>query len=195
MINFIPIYHSQFILFPLQTETIIVESEKDQVLMDLLFALQKPIGFIFQQKEFSTTAIIKSINKEHEQWQVELLGDQVIRVLELVAEIPEKPYQGAVVEYVNNSFYLNATGIEQLVLKEAINFFHYLNAVKKIDFSTKKSPSYAMANYCGMSLDEQYCMLQLTDEAQRLEWIRRHLKRVLSENADNSGLLMWNDLN
>lgn len=195
MINFIPVFHSQFILFPFQTETIKIDEEKDKVLMDAHFIQQKPIGFICQQKEFSTTAFIKSINKDHELWQVEVIGDKLIRVLELVAEIPSKPYQGAVVEFVSNSYHLNPSGIEQLVLNEAIGFFQHLNTVKKIDFSTKKSPSYAMVNYCGMSLDEQYCMLQLTDEALRLEWIRRHLKRVLAERADNSGLMIWNDLN
>ncbi|HEY6082739.1 MAG TPA: peptidase S16, partial [Chitinophagaceae bacterium] len=39
--------------------------------------------------------------------------------------------------------------------------------------------SYDVAHHAGLSLEQEYEMLQLMDELHRLEYLKRHLKKVI----------------
>jgi uncharacterized protein Yka (UPF0111/DUF47 family) len=105
-------------------------------------------------------------------------GQQVFRILEVVKSIPDKLYSGAIVNYPQNI----ETGHKELMDKvvAAIRELHKLLNVTK-DFSKPDNvlTSYDVAHHAGLSVDEEYEILSLLHETQRLEYLKRHLGKVL----------------
>ena len=96
----------------------------------------------------------------------------------MVKSIPEKLYSGAIVNYPSTDNFTNA-----MLLGKVISALRELHAVLKLTKNFKKADeelkAYDLAHHAGLSLDEEYELLQLLREDQRLEYLNRHLKKVL----------------
>ena len=105
-------------------------------------------------------------------------GLQVFRILEVVNELPDKLYNGAIVNYPENDM-MSKKPLMQKVIK-AIREMHRLLKISK-DFKKRDEEltSYDVAHHAGLSIQQEYEMLELMHEAQRQEYLRRHLVKVL----------------
>jgi len=105
-------------------------------------------------------------------------GNTVFRILEVIKEIPDKLYSGAIVNYPINHEHGNAEMMRKVI--NSIRELHKLLKVKK-DFRKKDQElnTYDLAHHIGLSLQEEYEFLGLMQERQRQEYIRRHLTKVI----------------
>ncbi len=77
-------------------------------------------------------------------------------------------------------------------MRKVINGIKELHKLLKVDkdFHKKEEElkSYDIAHHIGLSLQEEYELLGLLQERQRLEYIRRHLTKVIPMMVEMEGL-------
>jgi len=105
-------------------------------------------------------------------------GSRVFRILEIIREVPDKLYSGAIVNYPDNYEEGNAEVMRRVInsIRELHKMLHVSKDFKKPDEDLK---SYDVAHHVGFSLKEEYELLGLMDERQRLEYLKRHLTKVI----------------
>ncbi len=101
----------------------------------------------------------------------------VFKMLEIIKQVPEKLYSGAIVNYPENN--IDPHNLLPRILG-SIREMHALMKVEK-DFHKPDEEllSYDVAHHAGLSLEEEYELLGLLREDQRLEYLKRHLAKVL----------------
>ena len=120
------------------------------------------------------------MTKIHKNGEIDIktTGTKVFRILEVIKNVPDKLYSGAIVNYPENK----ESGKPELMRKVAnsIGELHKLLKIKK-DFkkTEQEFKSYDVAHLVGLSLEEEYELLGLMDEKQRLEYLKRHLAKVI----------------
>jgi hypothetical protein len=103
----------------------------------------------------------------------------VFRILEVVKSIPEKLYSGAIVNYPLNEE-RQYVPLLKIVVKSIRDLHEVLKLNKRFSKPDEELLSYDIAHHVGLSLEEEYELLGLLREDQRLEYIKRHLNKVLA---------------
>ena len=103
---------------------------------------------------------------------------KIFRITRLVKLYPGKLYSGAVVEYPVNQLAGDGKLLPE-VLAGLKKLHALLDVKKKPAHARDQLVSYDLAHDAGLSLSQEYELLGLFDERQRLEYLRRHLERVL----------------
>jgi hypothetical protein len=100
-------------------------------------------------------------------------------VLEIVKLLPNKLYGGAIVNYPDNAEYVNPKLMNKIL--QDVRYLHKLLTVSK-DFkkADEALTSYDIAHHIGLSVNEEYELLELMHENQRLEYIKRHLTKTIN---------------
>jgi len=105
-------------------------------------------------------------------------GSRVFRILEIIKEVPDKLYSGAIVNYPET----DEEGNREL-MKRVMNSIKELHRLLKIEKTFRKTEdevkAYDLAHHVGFSLEEEYEMLHLLQERQRQEYLKRHLTKVI----------------
>lgn len=123
---------------------------------------------------------ITELSKLHDNGEMDIKtrGVKIFRILELIKEVPDKLYSGAIVNYPDN--YEKGNSGVMLKVMNSIRELHQLLKVRK-DFNKedKEIQCYEVAHHIGLSLEEEYELLSLFDERQRQEYLKRHLAKVI----------------
>lgn len=184
MTNFIPIFPLGIVVFPGEDLNLHIFEPRYKQLITDCFAEAKPFGIPTVLKnglsERGTLVEVKEIVEVYEDGKLDIKtkGISVFRILEVVKSIPEKLYSGAIVNYPANEE-------DQYVplLRKVVKSIRELHEVLKLNKPFNKPDdelrSYDIAHHVGLSLEEEYELLGLLREDQRLEYIKRHLQKVL----------------
>lgn len=184
MTNFIPIFPLSVVVFPGQNLHLHIFEPRYRQLIHECMDAGKNFGIPAMLNnglaEFGTTVSIAMIKKEYEDGSMDIItqGHQVFRLLELIKDIPDKLYSGAIVHYPPNN---TAEVVPEIApVLAAIRQLHRLLQVDK-SFSGPDHllRSYDVAHLAGLNLDEEYELLQLLREDQRVQYLRLHLQKVL----------------
>jgi Lon protease-like protein len=130
--------------------------------------------------EFGTLVKITGIAEVYDDGRMDIHteGVSVFRILEVVKSIPNKLYSGAIVNYPHNEDYAQLA-----MMRQVISTIRELHKLLKINKDFKKADeqlsSYDIAHHAGLSLQEEYELLGLFREDQRLEYLKRHLNKML----------------
>lgn len=184
MTNFVPIFPLGIVVYPGELLNLHIFEPRYKQLISECFAEAKPFGIptVLNNavSETGTLVQITEIVEVYEDGKMDIRtkGLQVFRILELVKSIPDKLYSGAIVNYPKNRDTAPAA-LMQKVLAAVRELHHFLNVTKDFNKADDALTSYDMAHHAGMSLEEEYELLGLLHEAQRLEYLKRHLAKVL----------------
>ena len=189
MTNFIPIFPLAIVVYPGEDLNLhIFEPRYKQLILECVVE-KKPFGIPAvignNMNELGTLVEITEVSKTNENGEMDIKtrGLKIFRILEVVKEIPDKLYSGAIVNYLKNVEYGN-----RLLMQKVINAISELHTLLKISNKFKKPESelwsYDVAHHAGLSLDEEYEMLGLLNELQRQEYLKRHLAKVLPVVAE-----------
>jgi uncharacterized protein len=157
------------------------------------FETKKPFGIppVIDNKLSETGTLVKVVEittvYEDGKMDVKTEGLEVFTILEVIKELPDKLYSGAIVNYPENTLRGSMALMETIII--AIRELHKLLKITK-DF---KKPdellnTYDVAHHAGLSLPEEYELLQLMYELQRQEYLKRHLKKILAVIAETEVL-------
>jgi len=184
MTNFIPIFPLGIVVYPGEDLNLhIFEPRYKQLILECSKnGKQFGIPAVINEKmnDMGTLMEIKEITKLHDNGEMDIKtkGIKVFRILEVVKEIPDKLYSGAIVNYPHN----HANGNSTLMIN-VVKAIRELHAVLKVSKDFKKTDdqlnSYDVAHHAGLSLEEEYELLQLLHELQRQEYLKRHIVKVL----------------
>jgi Lon protease-like protein len=184
MTNFIPIFPLGIAVFPYEKLNLHIFEPRYRQLINDTIQSKKPFGIpvVLNGKisEIGTLVELVEISKTYENGEMDIKtrGISIFNILEIIREIPEKLYSGAIVSYPNNNINPMPSLIEKI--SDEITLLHNLLTVNKtIQAENRELLSYDFAHHIGMTIDEEYNFMQLMREDQRLEWIRRHLKKVI----------------
>jgi uncharacterized protein len=193
MTNFVPIFPLGIVVYPgEQLNLHIFEPRYKQLINECntekkLFGIPSVIDNRMQ--DYGTLVNITEVTTVYDNGEMDIKthGTRVFRVLEVIKEIPDKLYSGAIVNYPTNQ---QAGSAE--VMRNIVNSIRELYKLLKVEKDFKKDDkelnSYDVAHHVGLSLHEEYELLGLMHERQRQEYLKRHLTKVIPLVAEMEGL-------
>ncbi len=193
MTNFIPIFPLSIIVFPGENLNLHIFEPRYKQLITECFEQKKPFGIPAvvnkELKDLGTLVEVKEIKKVYEDGKMDITssGVKVFRMLELIKEVPDKLYSGAIVTYPDNTDDGNRVLMQKVV--QGIKALHKLIQVSK-DFKKPEEElkAFDVAHHMGLNMEEEYELLGLFREAQREEYLKRHLNKVLPLLAEMDNL-------
>jgi Lon protease-like protein len=193
MTNFIPIFPLGIVVYPGENLNLHVFEPKYKQLIKDCKTSNKPFGIptVMDGKiaEMGSLVQIEEITQEYEDGKMDIKtkGLKAFRILEIVKKIPDKLYSGAIVNYPENTN-ANNRNIMVKVIAVIRKLHKTLNIEKDFHMPDDQLQSYDVAHHAGLSLAEEYGLLQLMDELQRQEYLKRHVKNVLSVMSEVENL-------
>ena len=184
MTNFIPIFPLGIVIYPGESLNLHIFEPRYKQLINECHTGKKPFGIptVIENKmqDYGTLVEIIELSKVHDNGELDIKtrGEKVFRILEVIREVPDKMYSGAIVNYPDNHEKSNPDVMTKIM--NSIRDLHKLLKVEK-DFpkEDKVLRSYDVGHHIGLSLEEEYELLALMDERQRLEYVKRHLAKVI----------------
>ncbi|NDF99766.1 MAG: peptidase S16 [Chitinophagia bacterium] len=184
MTNFTPIFPLGIVVYPGEALNLHIFEPRYKQLINECFAQKKPFGIPVvldkQMQEFGTLVEIESIAKQYEGGEMDIhtRGIKVFRLLELIRDIPDKLYSGAIVNYPDNDTTKDKAVMKRLMGKVR-NLHRLLQIEKNFGKPDEDLDSYAIAHHVGLTVEQEFDLLKLFTEKQRKEFIRRHLHKAI----------------
>jgi len=184
MTNFIPIFPLNVVVYPGEELNLHIFEPRYKQLITECSDQKKPFGIptVINSKLQDHGTLVQIIETckvyDNGEMDIKTQGLQVFRILELIKEIPDKLYSGAIVNYPDN--------LEQgkpALMQKVMAGIHDLHRLLKVNKEYKKKDeeikTYDIAHHVGLSLEQEYELLGLFDERQRQEYLKRHLAKVI----------------
>ncbi len=189
MTNFVPIFPLSIVVYPGEDLNLHIFEPKYKQLIRECFDQKKPFGMpvVINNKvnELGTLVEIVEISKMYDSGEMDIKtrGQKIFRVLEIINDVPDKLYSGAIVSYPANTDHGKKLLMTKVVA--AIKELHkLLKVTKPFQKEEEQLTSYDVAHHAGLTLEEEYEFLSLTNELQRQEYLKRHLAKVLPVVAE-----------
>ncbi|RYD57859.1 MAG: peptidase S16 [Sphingobacteriales bacterium] len=184
MTNFIPIFPLEIVVYPGEALNLHIFEPRYKELINECHTNKKPFGIppVFNKhiEEYGTLMEITEIVKVYENGEMDIKtrGTEIFRILHIVQEIPEKLYSGAVVSYPSNVMEQGESELANKVFGEVKRLYELLGVSEKFPEKKTSMVSYEIAHFVGLTKVQEYELLNIFTEIQRLEYLRRHLKTI-----------------
>ncbi len=193
MTNFIPIFPLSIVVFPGEKLNLhIFEPRYKQLIIDC-FENKKPFGIpaIIGEKatELGTLVEIIEISNTYDDGKMDIKtqGLSVFKILEIIKELPDKLYSGAIVSYQNN-FNNGSKSLMKKIIEGTRELHKNIEVSKDFGKPDDELISYDIAHHLGMSPDQEYQLLEYENELHRQEYLKRHLANILPVIKEIEGL-------
>jgi uncharacterized protein len=184
MINFIPIFPLGIVVYPGESLNLHIFEPRYKQLVAECFAEKKMFGIPAvinsHLNEMGTLVEINEITSTYENGEMDIKtsGVKVFRVLEIIKQVPDKLFSGAIVNYPDN-IEDGKKDLMNKVIRGVRELHTKLKVQKTFSKPEEELKSYDIAHHAGLSLEEEYELLGLLQEVQRQEYLKRHLAKVL----------------
>jgi len=193
MTNFIPIFPLGLVVYPGENVNLHIFEPRYKQLVKECSENKKSFGIPAvidnRLQERGTLVSITEVSKTYDNGEMDIKtkGEKVFRMLEVIKEVPDKLYSGAIVNYPDNK---EQGDIELMrrVMNGIRELHKLLNVSKDFKKPDEQLKTYEVAHHVGLTLQEEYELLGLLDELQRQEYLKRHLTKVLPLVAEMEGL-------
>ena len=184
MTNFIPIFPLGIVVYPGEQLNLHIFEPRYKQLINECYAAKKPFGIptVIENKlkDHGSLVEITEVTTvfDNGEMDIKTRGLRIFRILEVIREVPDKLYSGAIVNYPETYEQGNPELMRKVM--KGIRELHQLLKVNK-DFKKTDEAlrAYDVAHHIGMSLEEEYELLGLADERQRQEYLKRFLAKVI----------------
>jgi len=193
MTNFITIFPLGIVVYPGEDLNLHIFEPRYKQLINECYKDKKPFGIpsVIENRvqDYGTLVTITEMTTVHDNGEMDIKtkGDKMFRVLEVIREVPDKLYSGAIVNYPPNHEHGSME-----VMRRVVNSIRELYRLLKVEKEFKKPDgelnTYDVAHHIGMSLQEEYELLGLMHERQRQEYLKRHLTKVIPLVAEMESL-------
>lgn len=184
MTNFIPIFPLGIVVYPGENLNLHIFEPRYKELISDCITKEKPFGIpaVIKDKvaEMGTLVQVKEVSRTYEDGRMDIKteGLAVFKILEVVKELPEKLYSGAIVTYPPDT--PKKSPAKMRMILQGIRTLHEKLGVTK-DFGKPDTDltSFDVAHHAGLSIEDEYRLLELPQELQREEFLKRYLVKVL----------------
>lgn len=180
--KFLPFFPLNLVVYPNENLNLhIFEPRYKQLIND---CMEQKITFgipsFIDEKitSYGTEVEVISIEKTYKDGALDIKtkGLQIFKILDFEKEAPKKLYAGGMVEIVSNE----EIAPEEMT-RELLNLLKKLYDILKVNvsitISSFKMLSYQLAHKIGLSLSQQYEMLEMTSERERQLYLLEHLRK------------------
>ena len=184
MTNFIPIFPLGIVVYPGEDLNLHIFEPRYIQLINECHSQKKAFGIptVIENRlqDYGSLVELVEVSKVHENGEIDIktVGSRVFRILEVIKDVPDKLYSGAIVNYPET----NEEGNREL-MKKVMNSIRELHKLLRVDKNFEKKDeevkAFDVAHHVGLSLEEEYEMLHLLQERQRQEYLKRHLTKVI----------------
>lgn len=184
MTNFIAIFPLQIVVYPGEELNLHIFEPRYKQLINDYRETKKPFGIVAvldnKISEVGTLIEVVEITKLYDngEMDVKTRGTAIFSILEIVKEVPDKLYGGAIVNYPKNKLDTNKALMPKII-ENTLKLHRLLQVQKQFNKPVDDLLSYDIAHHTGLSLQEEYELLNLFDETQRQEYLKQHLLKVL----------------
>lgn len=184
MTNFIPIFPLGIVVYPGEQLNLHIFEPRYRQLIKDCFDAKKPFGIPTvlnnNVSEMGTLVHVAEITTVYEDGRMDIKteGLQTFKILEIVKQLPEKLYSGAIVTYPKTSK-KGSAALMKKILKGIRDIHKSLDVTKDFKKPDDQLLSYDVAHHAGMSLQDEYYLLELEQELHRQEFLKRHLTTVI----------------
>jgi len=179
----LPMFPLQSIFFPGETVPLHIFEERYKQLIrdcrDEAITFGIPV-YIYDSILFGTEVQLVEIVNTYENGEMDVtcVARQVFRVVSFENQMQDKLYAGGEVEFIENVYDVDdATKSEILGLLEAL---YNLMAVPFTPISVDKFHSHVLIHKMGLSFEQEYELLQIGHESERLAFIKNHLVTTIA---------------
>ena len=193
MTNFIPIFPLEIVVFPGETLNLHIFEDRYKQLIKECVAEKKyfgiPVVINGAIAETGTVVEITEMVKEYGDGSMDIIteGKSIYRVLEIIKIVPDKLFSGAIVNHLQNNI-TPKRKMQQEVLALIRELHKLLGVNKPLKKNDDDLLSYDLANHAGLTLKEEYELLLLLREDQRLEYLKQQLQKILPVVAATENL-------
>lgn len=187
MTNFIPIFPLDVVVYPEETITLHIFEPRYKQLITECLSEGKPLGLPVHAedriKEYGTLAEVVQVFESDEDGNMDiaLKGIQVFRILEIVNTLPDKLYSGAIVSYPENDKMKVHPNLSELIQNEVKRLYTILNIENRMPKEQQEWSSYDIAHKLGLTREQEYELLSIFNEVQRMEYLRRYFNSIMPE--------------
>lgn len=184
MTNFIPIFPLSIVVYPGEELNLHIFEDRYQQLILECYNEKKTFGIPAvidnQIMDYGSVVKITEIAEVYEDGKMDIRteGISIFRTLEIIKQVPDKLFSGAIVTYIDNEDKGNKK-LMSYILNSIRELHKLLNINKPFKKPDEELTTYDVAHHAGMALEEEYELLQLTREDQRQEYLKRHLAKVI----------------
>lgn len=184
MTNFIPIFPLEIVVFPVEQLNLHIFEERYKQLVTECHAQKKSFGIPAvinnDLQEYGSLVDITKISKIYDNGEMDITvtAKKMFRILEVIKEVPDKLYYGAIVNYPHNSSAGSASLMKKLI-QQMRNLHDSLQVKKSFSKPDEALNSYDIAHHSGLTIEEEYHLLQFINERQRQEFLRQHFEKMM----------------
>jgi hypothetical protein len=184
MKSLIPIFPLEVVVYPGDGLNLHIFEPRYQQLINDTVKSKKPFGIptVVNGKVAglgTTVALTQVANVQPDgQMDIKTLGQGIFKIVRLQKLFPGKLYSAAEVEFLDNDETGDASRL-RTVLADVKKLHRLLAVKKKLSKPDTKLTSYDLAHHIGLSLTQEYALLGLRTEVERLNFLKRHLDQFL----------------
>jgi uncharacterized protein len=190
MTNFIPIFPLGIVVYPGENLNLHIFEPRYKQLITECHTEKKSFGIPpivnSTMSEMGTLVEITEVTTTYDNGEMDIKtrGTRVFRVLEIIKQVPDKLFSGAIVNYPDNKEDEGKKDLMRKVVNGIRELHRLLKVQKEFSKPDDELTSYDIAHHAGLSLEEEYELLSLLQEVQRQEYLKRHLTKVLPVIAE-----------
>ena len=179
----LPLFPLQSVFFPGETVPLHIFEERYKQLINDCREEAVTFGipvFIDGTVHFGTEVQLVEVVNTYETGEMDVvcIARQVFKVLTFDNEMEGKQYAGGIVEFLDSDNDAD-TDFRKMIF-EKIKELYDLMTVQFPPTPFDKFNSYAFAHKMGLSFEQEYELLQLTNETERLKFIDSHLDNTIA---------------
>ena len=178
----LPLLPLKSIFFPGETVPLHIFEDRYKQLINDCRAEAMTFGipvYINNKLEYGVEVQLVEVVTTYEGGEMDItcVGRQVFKLVSFINEMEGKKYAGGEVEFLQSDF--DAADALRLKVLKKIEILYGLMGVKLPKIDVSKFNSYAFAHKMGLSFEQEYRLLQLTNETLRLNYINEHLDATI----------------
>ncbi len=178
----LPFFPLQSVFFPGETVPLhIFEERYKQLINDcknesITFGI--PV-FIYDSIAFGTEVQLVDVVTTYENGEMDVVcvARQVFKVLTFDNEMPGKKYSGGVIEFLDVDNHADVK--DRLEVMDKIGELYGIMGMPYTPMPQEKFNSYILAHKIGLTLDQEFQLLQIIKESERLAFLKLHLINII----------------
>jgi len=184
MTNFVPIFPLSLVVYPGEKLHLHIFEPKYKQLINYCIENNKPFGIpaVLNHSiaELGSIVEITEISRTYEDGSMDIKtkGIGVFKILELIKELPDKLYSGAIISRQKN-FNNGSAVLMKKIIEHARLLHKNIEAVKDFGKPDEDLLSFDIAHHIGLTLAQEYTLLEYENELHRQEYIKRHLAQII----------------
>ena len=182
MENYLPLFPLNLVAFPGEDVNLHIFEERYKQLINECLEKSRPFGipaYVNKKLEYGTEMYVQKVVKKYEDGRLDITtkASRVFKITSFVNPVSGKLYAGGEVVYLENIADGSPADRAQMValVKELYNV---MNIVKRVEVDADIT-TFEVGHKIGLSLEQEYVLMQMERESDRQRMIIEHLKKTI----------------